>query len=304
MNYPYNYLQVLNDMYNAIDMLNFTQGRDGELLQLLSDAVITNREKLLDVKKKIDSNSFAKENYDEILDIAFGLFCDSFFEKLNEYAQEYILQRQDIVSMNDAESNLRNFCIKQEIETPDVLYDTADDFVETADLKKQYLGYELIDDGVTTAETDNRYNEIAEKIIKFREKINAIGKGTVLLMSDQEAFDRYFVGLSGIAKDNKLRRKTVAILDDQTETDNDLLFTIDGIIQIVKGKMKEPVSYDHVKVLAEEIGLMIYQQYVNANVDIKDIIEMIKTLRENPAMEVHESGPNNPIDFVWSIFKR
>ena len=306
MDYPYNYLQVLNDMLNATDLLNLTQGHDGELLEILSEAIIENRQILLDIRKKIEKD-FDIDTYERILDVSFDTFCDPFFEKLNAYASEYISQRADIVSMNDAETNLRDFCIKQDLETPDVLYDSSDDLVENAELKKQYLSYDLIDEGVTTAETDNRYKEIADKIVSFRDTVNSLGKQIVVLMKDQEDFDRYFS--HNVSNDHKLQRKTVAIIDDQTDADNDLLFTIDGIVQIVKGKKKEAVSYDDIKVLKNEtglaeIGLMIHQAYKNSNIEMKDLIDMVKSLRENPVMEALEQKSNNPVDMFMGLFKK
>lgn len=219
-------------------------------------------------------------------------------------ATDYIAQREDIVSMNDAESNLRDFCIKQGYETPDELYDISYDIVETVEFKKQYLSIDLIEDGVMASERDGSYKEMAGKIVKFRDKVNAEDKGTVVLMQDQEEFERYFVRLTGVPDKYKLQRKTVAIIDDRSEADNDLIFTIDGIVQIVKGKKKEPLSYDKIQVLSDNTGLMIRQTYKNAGIDMADLIELIKSLRENEVMEVYEPKANNPVDMVMSFFKR
>ena len=123
-------------------------------------------------------------------------------------------------------------------------------------------------------------------------------------MQDQEEFERYFVRLTGVSDKYKLQRKTVAIIDDRSEADNDLIFTIDGIVQIVKGKKKEPLSYDKVQVLSDNTGLMIRQTYKNAGIDMADLIELIKSLRENEVMEVYEPKANNSVDMVMSFFKR
>ncbi|MBR4513628.1 MAG: hypothetical protein IKO61_01895 [Lachnospiraceae bacterium] len=303
VDYPYNYLQVLNDMLNATDLFNFTQGHSGELLEILSKSIIANRQMLLDIKKKIDDDSFDAKTYDTMIEISFDTFCAPLFEKLSEYATDYIAQREDIVSMNDAESNLRDFCIKQGYETPDELYDTSYDIVETLEFKKQYLSIDLIEDGVMASERDGNYEEMAGKIVKFRDKVNAEDKGTVVLMQDQEEFERYFVRLSSVPNKHKLQRKTVAIIDDRSEADNDLIFTIDGIVQIVKGKMKEALPFDKIQILSDNTGLMIRQTYKNAGIDMADLIELIKSLRENEVMEVYEPKSNNPVDMVMKLFK-
>ena len=82
---------------------------------------------------------------------------------------------------------------------------------------------------------------------------------------------------------------------------NDLLFTTDGLVQIVKEKMKEAVAYDDIKLLPEDKGLMINQEYENERIELSLLIELITKLRTNPVMEVYESS--NPISFLFGWMK-
>ena len=295
--YPYCYLNVLNDMVNASYFLNCAQGQESVLLKEISDAVINDRSRLKKLAEKIADDDFEAEDYNKLLDISFGAYTDGFFEKIISCAMYYIALKKDIVSMNEAEGNLRDFCNREGFESPEVLYDTSDDMVDVPELTKRYLGIELIDDGVTTADTDNRYDEIARNVLPYRDKLTKEDDGVVLLMRNQPMFDRYFINLSNVPNKHQLQRKTVAVLDDQAESDNDLLFTTDGLVQIVKGKMKEPVSYDDIKLLPEDKGLMINQEYENERIELSLLIELITKLRTNPVMEVYESS--NPFSFLF-----
>ena len=60
--------------------------------------------------------------------------------------------------------------------------------VDVPELTKRYLGIELIDDGVSTADTDNRYDEIARNVLPYREKLTKEEDGIVLLMRNQPMF--------------------------------------------------------------------------------------------------------------------
>lgn len=64
----------------------------------------------------------------------------------------------------------------------------------------------------------------------------------------------------------------------------------------LKGKMKEPVAYDDIKLLPEDKGLMINQEYENERIELPLLIELITKLRTNPVMEVYESS--NPFSFL------
>ena len=97
-------------------------------------------------------------------------------------------------------------------------------------------------------------------------------------MKDQVEFDKYLKGNPSTSNDHKFQRKVVAIIDDRSEEDNDLLFTTDGIVQIIKDKKKDSVKYNNVKVLPNNAGLMLRQTYKNSRIDIKELIEIIKTI--------------------------
>ena len=300
-NYPYNYLTVLNDMLNGAYRLNCVLGHESELLKLLCDAVIGQRQDLLEFRRLIEEEDVELETYNKMLEVSFDTYAGAFFEKLVKYSIDYISLKKDIVDMNEGETNLREFCIEQGFDTPEVLFDTSDDLVDVPDLQKQYLGFELIDDGVTTASTDDRYDEISRILVSYRAKLTNENAKLFFLMRNQQEFEKYFTqNINGIDR-HKLQRKTVAILDDKGDSDNDLLFTTDGLVQIVKGKYKEPVPYDDIQVLAENSGLMLHQSYENKDLDMNELIEAIKALRENPVMQVYES--KNPMDFIFGWFR-
>ena len=299
--YPYSYLPVLNDMLNASYLLNCVQGQENALLMDISNAVIADHEKLKKLGTRISKDDFTEEDYYKILDISFGSYTDIFFEKLLTASAEYIAQKMDIVSMNEAEGNLRDFCIKEGFESPEVLYDSSDDMIDVPELKKQYLGIELIDDGKTTIETDSRYDEIAGIIYQYKEKIVNEEAKVTLFMRNQPRFDRYFIDLKNVPNKHTLQRKTVAILDDGAESDSDLLFTTEGLVQIVKGKMKEAVPYDNIKLLKDNKGLEISSDYVNERVNMEALIELVQKLRSDPVMKMVED--KNPVEALFGFFK-
>jgi len=300
--YPFCYLPVLNDMLNAAFFLNSVQGLEGTLLKEVSNAIIRNHSQLKKIGEKVADESFGIEDYNEILDISFDDYTEAFYKKIIQSSAHYIALKKDIVAMSEAESNLREFCINEGFDAPEVLYESSDDMVDVPNLNKQYLGIELILDGVTTAETDNRYDEIARHIVAFLDKIPKENTSTTFLTKNSPMFDRYFINLTNVPNKHSLQRKTVAVLDDQGDSDNDLLFTTDGLVQIVKGRMKEPVAYDDIKLLENDKGLMISQEYENGNVSMYQLISLIRKLRTNPVIQVHES--KNPVDMIFSLFKK
>ena len=302
LDYPYNYLQVLNDLINSAYLLDFIHGHENSVLSSISSAVIGNREKLLIFKEKIeDATRFTVDTYNDLIDFSFDDLTGEFFSLLISYSADYINQRNDIVSMNDAEMNLRDFCIQQGFDSPSDIYDTANDADNKTDIKRPYLGIELIEDGVLTAVVNDRYDEIYNIISEYHNILCLQGSGIDLILSDQEEFDRYFIRL-GIPNKRDIRRKTVAVLDDSSSKDNDLLFTTEGIMPVTKGKMKAVVLYNDVEINADRSALILHQVYNNSKVNMIKLIELIMKLRTKPFAEIKDK--KTPFDLLAGIIKK
>ena len=289
---PYNYLLILNDMLNDIFMLDCVQGVENSLLKCLSEAVVDKRNLLRTIRDKIeDEVKFTAETYNEMIEISFNDFTGDFFEKLLTCSSAYIAIKKDIVSMNDAEKNLRDFCIQQGFSTPEDLFENADNIKKTPEIKKQYLGMELIDDGVLTSEVNSHFREVFDKVALYTEYICNDNNCCKCILSGEEEFDRYFIRL-GTLNNREIRRKTVAIIDDNTVKDNDILFTTEGIIQIIRSKMKENIPYDEIKINNEKNAIILRQPYNNPNINMVALIKVITSLRSKKYMEVKNTkGP-------------
>lgn len=283
--YPYSYLTVLNDMLNSVFLLNCVQGKDVKLVDCLGRAIIKNREKLTGFAE--DRAKFTYDTYEELLDISFDEFTKEFFDTLDELSAAYVGQKNDIIAMNEAEMNLREFCIHQGFDTPDALYQTANDVVEEPAIRKQYLSIELLEDGELPSVVHDRYDEVRGIVETHCEGL-CINNGTTLLyMSSQEEFERYFIKAS-MPNTREIRRKTVAVIDDTAQTNSDLLFTTEGIVQIVKGRVKELVPYDEIVLAADNSAIILHQKYANRDVNMDKLIELVSALRGNDAFEVRD----------------
>jgi len=300
--YPYNYLLVLNDMLNDASTLNCVQSHEDQLVLALSKSIIGRRDALKKLREIIDDGTkFSQETYNDMLDISYDEITRSFFECLARLASEYISLKKDIISINEAEMNLFEFCSQEGFDTPDRLYQTASDLVCEIRLSKQYLGVELIDEGILTSDLNNRFKEIKKKLLKERDRICSSGSTSKLFISGEEDFDRYFIK-AGFPNKHEIRRKTIAILDDTTAKDKDLFFTIDGIMQISRGKMKDVVPYDDIEANADWSAINIHQFYSNEAVDMRELILLIEQLRSKPIEAIPDRI--NPLDLITKIIKR
>ena len=118
--------------------------------------------------------------------------------------------------MNDAESDLRDFCIRQGFDSPEEIYDIAGDVVEEDDGDRYYLSWEIIDEGVRVEVSDESRKVLIDKIKSYYDKIIANKDASDIIFERCEEFDKYFIRL-GNDVPSSIRRKTVAVLDDKTD---------------------------------------------------------------------------------------
>ena len=97
-------------------------------------------------------------------------------------------------------------------------------------------------------------------------------------------FDSYFENgaLPGATK-YLLKQKAIAVVDDLTKHDYDLVLTIDGIVVVDRNKILDgTIRYDAVKTFShgERQGLEIWypDMYENPNVDLNVLYAVIKAL--------------------------
>ena len=108
-----------------------------------------------------------------------------------------------------------------------------------------------------------------------------------LYMSTQEEFDRYFIKTS-IPNKREIRRKTVAVIDDTAKSNSDLLITTEGIVQIVKGRVKETVPYEAITLAADKSAIILHQPYASKDVNIDRLVELISALSGTDIIEIRD----------------
>lgn len=288
IDYPLNYLDVFNDMLNDINLLNCAQPYENNLHQLMSKGILKDQAFFNSIYRFLKTDNIIDiTSYYKMLDLSFESLTADFFEALKEYAKKYIDQKSTIIDLNDAETNLREFCMQQGFETPEVIFETANILVETPPVQKKYLAVELITEGITTQEVNDRFETVREIISTYIPKVCRVGNNVQMIMCDEEAFDRYFVRLE-IPNKAQIRKKTVAVLDDMSSRDNDLIFTTEGVMQVVRGKMQKPMPYNDIYFSPADFAVLLAKPYFLQEVNMLSLREMLIKLRTKPYEKAKE----------------
>lgn len=281
--YSYEILKILNRMFESICLLECVSDQQNrlELQQIIEKGIKDNRSKL----EKIDEgiSEFDLGLYEEIQQLSLKKLTGNFIKVLLDDIVESIEAKKDMCDFTIAECDLNDFCDKENIERPEILYQYRDDapVEETIDI---FFTPDMISDNtVGRYERIEKDKKMTAAIKKYTEPI--VNSDSVkLYMKDDSGINDYFHKNKSLKKYKDIQSKTLAVLDDSSKGDMDLLFTTEGIMPIIKKRCKKVVQYSSIKQnVDDKKSLDIGVKYINDNLNMDKLFSLIKELSKNQA---------------------
>ena len=277
--YSYEVLEILNRMFSSICMLECVQDEHKQLeLQAIIEKGIKSKRNEL---QKTDSSlsAFDENIYADIQKITLRKLTSDFFVTMAKEITESVDAKTEMSDFAIAEFNLVEFCKKEGIDEPEALFARKDDAEDDEELNV-YFTPELI--GEDAIKQKDRIQKNKAMIDAIKDSIEGIVINTEEIefyTQEDPRMNRYFYG----KKYRNFRSKTLAVLDDRTKEDMDLLFTTEGLMPIIKGRGKVVVPYDEIKWSknSKKKELVIGVKYSNDNLDMDNLFALIGKLSFN-----------------------
>ena len=288
-NIPYSHevLEILNEMFDALCILECVQDEQTQLL--LQEKVASGIKGCHRYLEETDNSlsAFDENVYEKIQNISLGKLTADLFKTMFETITNSVNAKTEMRDFAIAEFNLVEFCKKEGITNPETLFAHRDD-ADIDSTIKTYFTPDLI--GETTIRQSERINKNKQMIASIKLAITDAVKSEEIEFYTQEdqRINRYFYGRV-MQKNRSIRSKTLAVLDDRTKGDKDLLFTTEGIMPVIKGWCKAVVPYDKItwSKNSKKKELTMGIKYSNENLDMDKLYELIKKLS---ADESHVEG--------------
>lgn len=252
------------------------------LIQLIRKNFIDVVQLLNSCQQKLEDSTFKIEDYKLLQEKAsYGKLTGDFFDKVRKIIFDEIFEITSIAKIEEAEADLLSLCDRESLSKPDI-EKTVEKHCEQLDTV--YFEYEIFGDDVAAENNRQKKFEQIEKIIeKNAVKFESADQNKVkFIKRKDDDFDVYF---SNTAFDgNRIKAKTVAILDDRTFINDDILFTVDGLVVVSKNKIRGTFSYSDIEYSSESYGnekLIIGKRYefsngiVKLGIDVKALKKII-----------------------------
>lgn len=281
--YSFKVLEVLNKMFDSICLLECVQDQHKQLefQQIIKQGIQSCSKEL----QKTDNSlmAFDENVYENIQKITLKKLTKDFFVTMAKEITSSVECKSEMKDLAIAEFNLVDFCMREGFEEPEVLFAHKDD-ADIEDANTIYFTPDLI--GESAIKQDERIQKNKAMLDVIRDSIDTVVYSDEIEFYTQEdaRLNRYFYG-KAIQKYRNIRTKTLAVLDDRSKADMDLLFTTEGIMPIIKGKGRAVTPYS--KITWSKNGkkkeLIINTKYANKKLDMDKLYELIQNLAANEA---------------------
>lgn len=284
-------LNILNDMFKALfglDVFSDVSLQDN-VVDIVSTNIKNDRDIVNKVKESMTSGEFDINAYRTIQEISLGrLVGTSKVVMLNKAREE--VEKSDINHLSVMEAKLTEFCNEHDINLPDItLRDEGyldDAFEKTSRLfEPDLFGHKAVID----QKNADRVEKMAEFIKKQMNEISVAEPGKVYYKSDS-GFLGYFDNVA-FEKHPDVLSLALMILSGAFHTkiaqkNVDLVFTTDGIIDVVNDSVKYLTPYEEVRIGGNG-KIILYGvspvadkvEYISTVVDVQKLNEMIRSIK-------------------------
>lgn len=273
-------LDLLDKVFDSICLLNCIED-DNKLSLLIRIEINNNKNNLNELEKRINDNEFGNLELKKLQNITFKSFTELFFDEVIDQISYYINKKNSMADFSYLEQNLREFCSSEKISEPDMLYKYSESYQSLKEEKRVYFTTELLgEEAIKTNNKNNIAKEMIKEINKIKNQIILNGEKTSFFVKGENLFDMYLN--KKLSKFNKiLRREIIAIIEDRSLGNKDVLFTTRGIILVGYNSLKSEVRYKDISLNDSSCeALKIKEKYKNKNINIVKMYELIQKLSE------------------------
>lgn len=277
-NIPFAILDILNELFESISFLNCID-YEKDLEILIKTSIENNKENLNELQKKINDNIFGDKELTILESLDFKAFTELYIDQIYEDVNSYIYKKSSMYEFSYVEQNLREFCLKQGIPEPDILLKRSECYHYIEEYKPGYFTPELLGaEALITKKEADRSRRMIKFINSMTDELILNGEKTSLFVKGDNKFDLYMSKKSS-RFNSEFRKKTLAVLEERSFNNNDIIFTQKGIVLVGFNTLKAEVSYREISLCYRTNNTSrIIGKYKNKNLNLEQLYKLVDEL--------------------------
>lgn len=271
-------LDILNEIFDAISFLSCIED-ETELVLLIKIKININIKELNKIQKNINDNMLGEVELEILKKLNLKSFTDLYFDEVVKYVKTYINKKNSMDEFSYVEKNLRDFCLREGILEPDVLFKRSENYQCFEKVKTKYFNPELLGkEAIQIKQETDSSNRMIEVIKNMKSDLILNSEKISIFIKGNNKYDIYLA--QKLPKFNtELRKKTLAILEDKSFNNKDILFTRTGIVLVGFNSLKAEVAYSEISWYdTTDTVLRIREKYKNKNLNLSKLLELANEL--------------------------
>ncbi len=308
--YELEILDLLNEMVTGLFVVQIfaDDNLKTEIIESIKKQIIDNSSHIDEIQRAMKNNEFTEACYIESQKISMTEITGRAFNQIIDYVSTQIVDA-NMEGVFGIESDLRRFCMQNDLEYPEIFVNREASEYVSKEEDREPFGPDLFGSYAVSAKQEADYLKSMSNFIRD-EMQDIILKNNDITINffDTEELSNYFESKT-FANHSLLKNRTLMILNDQTKSKHDILFTIDGIVNVTKGKVRKVVPYKDIEYDKEAIYITPCKYYTTA-LDISSLYKLIKQLSEyfvknlNDKIEHIDGEVSTEILREWFVSKK
>lgn len=277
-NLPVEYTESIQRLYKVVFTANCYNDMvlQDEVLNRTKEAIMDNREIVNRIQETISNNTFGVREYERLQKLGIVGFVGNAFELLYQAAAKQI-DNTDLDDLMRIEANLMKLCNEADISEPEIAIES--DVVNEIDFGSvnNTIDVSLFGSNAIVAKNSSEYLKEMLKYFKTQmQSINIQEPELKVLYKDDIEFERYFSN-SMFENYASLKPNSIMILVDNTKAKFDLIFTTEGIVYVIKNKVRKKCPYENVEFSKDSLDLY-GKKYRSKFIDVGALYQISKCI--------------------------
>lgn len=256
--FRYGYIDVLNNVFSGMEELSCFRNliNHDALIMLIKGQLEIAKAPLYNRQKKLDDGTFAFSDYQSLVTTcSFKVFTEDFFNKVKTDIVSFIDKESSLDNIEDLFSDLETFCDAHHLPSPDTYIPKNEELSTVVNEPqishdKVFFEYDVLIDSGNSYDVVDLRNKMLDTINNLLSDLVIDPKRARVYARGDQEFNAYlnngYLKVSDISI-FELRQKSIAIIDDVTIFDKDLILTVDGVRLVQRNHVRDCIDFNDVK---------------------------------------------------------
>lgn len=282
--FRYQYVDLLNSMLDALESLSIYRNHENKkgLGMMIRKALTNQRDLLNEMQAKLDAGTFNVHDYEVLQDkLSLPSVAEAVFDRLKNEVMRKYGSVTTLLEIDEAETELVQFCREQNIPYEEVCYKTGT--LSIPETSGKVLQYSIFGgESGTEVERKKVFESMVSAAKDASKQIIKNEQDAAFLVAGDSGFENYF--RNSKLSDTDIKPDVVAIIDDLTKKDFDLLLMQKGFSIVRHNDVQEMRDYSRVRYTRngnrEELSLGWPETFTSKAVDIAQLNALMDKLGE------------------------